>query len=175
MMFCVIEFITTSAGFHANTHEAQNPPLLASFVQTTTLELVPVYDRMGIPTEKTFFLVRHGESMWNQAQTDRDLVGMMSQKDHPLNETGVAQAEALRDRLISAYEGDVRVLSDAEQEFLDADSVMSSPLCRAVQTAVIACSPLLKRLRRRLTLVSPRTESTHFPSLWHSHYLFLAT
>ena len=40
----------------------------------------------------------HGESVWNKAQARRTLA-MLSDVDHPLNQAGRAQAEALRDAI----------------------------------------------------------------------------
>ena len=44
------------------------------------------------PPRKTVYLVRHGESVWNAAQANKDVVAMLSAVDHPLNETGRSQA-----------------------------------------------------------------------------------
>ena len=59
--------------------------------------------RLGLAKEelkqKTVFVVRHGQSTWNKAQADRDVVAMFSDTDHPLNDVGVYQAEALQVRL----------------------------------------------------------------------------
>jgi bisphosphoglycerate-dependent phosphoglycerate mutase len=38
--------------------------------------------------EKLLFVVRHGESKWNKAQSDKDIYTMLSSTDHPLNEKG---------------------------------------------------------------------------------------
>ena len=54
------------------------------------------------PPRKTIYIVRHGESVWNKAQSDKDVVAMLSDVDHPLNEMGRAQAEDLRGALAAA-------------------------------------------------------------------------
>ena len=36
------------------------------------------------PMKKTIFLVRHGESLWNEAQERKNLTGMVKQYDHEL-------------------------------------------------------------------------------------------
>lgn len=46
------------------------------------------------PKFKTFFLIRHGESKWNEAQAAMNLKGMAN-KDHALTDTGMSQAERL--------------------------------------------------------------------------------
>jgi hypothetical protein len=43
----------------------------------------------------TLILVRHGESEWNRAQKENDLLRMARTCDHPLNATGIRQALAL--------------------------------------------------------------------------------
>merc|ERR1711871_1158165 len=44
------------------------------------------------PVEKTFFLIRHGESKWNEAQGKGNVVGMIMHHDPPLNVEGIEQA-----------------------------------------------------------------------------------
>jgi broad specificity phosphatase PhoE len=44
----------------------------------------------------TVFLVRHGESVWNEAQGHHNFVKMFKQVDHELNQEGLQQAEGLR-------------------------------------------------------------------------------
>lgn len=51
---------------------------------------------MEMWTKKTIYLIRHGESVWNKAQKDKDAVAMLSAKDHPLNKAGKEQAEGLQ-------------------------------------------------------------------------------
>eukprot|EP01038_Epipyxis_sp_PR26KG_P004938 gene4938-6910_t len=46
------------------------------------------------PRQKTFFLIRHGESKWNQAQSKIDIGGMLD-RDHALTEEGCQQAIVL--------------------------------------------------------------------------------
>jgi len=48
--------------------------------------------------------VRHGESQWNEAQAKKDVRGLLSQVDHPLNEVGFQQARALQGALRAALE-----------------------------------------------------------------------
>ena len=40
--------------------------------------------RSGAP--KVIYVVRHGESVWNKAQADKQFYTMLSATDHPLNE-----------------------------------------------------------------------------------------
>ncbi len=50
------------------------------------------------PRRKTFFLIRHGQSKWNEAQSKINIGGMLLDSDHALTELGVEQAEALNHR-----------------------------------------------------------------------------
>lgn len=85
--------------------------------------------------KKTIYVVRHGESVWNKAQADKDVGAMMSDVDHPLNEKGREQAEGL---LNSIKAGGAHA-----EELLAVPAVMCSPLTRAVQTCLIGLEPLL--------------------------------
>lgn len=49
------------------------------------------------PHTKTFFLIRHGESKWNLAQSKINIAGMMD-RDHSLTEEGIKQAEELNQK-----------------------------------------------------------------------------
>lgn len=67
--------------------------------------------------EQTFYYVRHGETDYNKADRMQGLL------DIPLNETGIAQAEAAK----HLFEG------------VEIGSVVCSPLIRAKRTAEIIC------------------------------------
>ena len=43
--------------------------------------------------------MRHGESAWNLAQSNRDLQGLLENKDAPLSAEGVQQCQALREKI----------------------------------------------------------------------------
>jgi len=109
---------------------------------------------------KTLFFIRHGESEWNSAQHNRQIHRMYSQIDHPLNEEGVAQAldlnkswKALQikhpaEAAVAATDCDQqRVDSKDLDDFLAAQIVYASPLCRATQTAILTLlgHPCLER------------------------------
>lgn len=49
------------------------------------------------PKRKTFFLIRHGESKWNEAKAKINIGGMLD-RDHPLTELGIRQAADLNQR-----------------------------------------------------------------------------
>ena len=91
--------------------------------------------RSGAP--KVIYVVRHGESVWNKAQADKQFYTMLSATDHPLNETGRQQAESL---CASLKAGGAHA-----DEMLKAERVMCSPLTRAIQTCLIGIEPLLLR------------------------------
>jgi len=72
------------------------------------------------PPGKTLFLVRHGESVWNKAQSELNLVALASAVDHPLNGTGRAQAEALQKKVA---------------KLVDASSLLDRPRPRSLSSS----------------------------------------
>jgi broad specificity phosphatase PhoE len=85
---------------------------------------------------RVLYLVRHGQSIWNEAVSDLALHRMIAQVDHPLNTTGIAQAGQLASHWKAAAAG-VGHVSEYEREFINADTVFSSPMTRAFQTALV--------------------------------------
>lgn len=49
------------------------------------------------PTRKVLFLIRHGESKWNEAQSKINITGLLD-RDHSLTELGIFQARELNHR-----------------------------------------------------------------------------
>ena len=89
------------------------------------------------PLRTVLYLVRHGESAWNEAKREKNVLAMMSY-DHPLTMRGTQQAEALRDRWLSeATDTEQKTLPEV-REFVEAGAIFSSPLTRALQTAAVA-------------------------------------
>eukprot|EP01062_Namystynia_karyoxenos_P077190 TRINITY_DN7721_c0_g1_i2.p1 TRINITY_DN7721_c0_g1~~TRINITY_DN7721_c0_g1_i2.p1 ORF type:complete len:1072 (+),score=319.57 TRINITY_DN7721_c0_g1_i2:220-3216(+) len=134
------------------------------------------------PAVKRVFFVRHGQSVWNKAQAQRNVVTMMSATDHPLNEEGAAQALALQRKVRHAREqmrhrhlgggggrgSPTTQLEDtpeeappAEEFMLRAQVVVSSPLTRAIQTALLSMQPVLRH-RGRLVLCRNLRERRNF-------------
>ena len=114
-----------------------------------TLRLV----KQHTPVKQVFF-VRHGESRWNEAQAKKDVRGLLSQVDHPLNEVGYQQARALQGALRAALDHPEGVdLSSPASEaaalrgMFSATAVWSSPLTRALQTTLVGLAPLLGATR----------------------------
>jgi hypothetical protein len=62
-----------------------------------SITLRRVYTTATAPLYRTFFLIRHGESKWNEAQAKISITGMLD-KDHPLTSDGINQACALNAR-----------------------------------------------------------------------------
>ena len=87
--------------------------------------------------EKEFWLIRHGESKWNEA-TEQHSVGGLMGNDHPLNSTGIDQALNFHN-VWTTKNNTNETMTDAEQGFLKAERVIASPLTRAIQTAVLTC------------------------------------
>lgn len=105
----------------------------------------PGRDNPFISTTSMYFL-RHGESEWNKAQAHFDAIGMLSDVDHPLDETGVKQCQEFNRKWtdeVSRREDGHAAAGEAGREgdledFLSVDAVYASPLCRATQTCLIA-------------------------------------
>ncbi len=103
-------------------------------------------------TKKRVIIIRHGESEWNDAQSKKNLKTMVSRVDHPLTNTGCAQALGLAGKIANAIASEHKSTSDFTksanavppevEDFLKSEVVYVSPLCRAVQTAVLALHPL---------------------------------
>lgn len=96
---------------------------------------------------KRLYLIRHGESKWNQAEkilksgnVVRGLWGMYAKgPDHPLNEVGIEQARRLNQKWKSFAIQDKDHKDDALQRFLNPNNkILSSPLTRALQTCLLA-------------------------------------
>ena len=123
-------------GVHSLT-ESINPALMAPLPPCTVqLRLLP---RSRCPKHKRLYVVRHGESVWNQGQKDLNLVALYSQVDHPLNVLGREQAEGLAQKLAQAASAPA---ADSEATLLrdlcGAKLILCSPLTRALQTCLIA-------------------------------------
>lgn len=103
---------------------------------------------MNWPDKRWIFLLRHGESKWNVAQHDVDIAGMLGDTDHGLSQVGLQQAEALAAKIKATRSPHRPGLDEGSlpadapesvyQQFFAADRLYSSPLTRAVQTALVA-------------------------------------
>ena len=123
-------------GVHSLT-ESISPTLMAPLPPCTVqLRLLP---RSRCPRRKRLYVVRHGESVWNQGQKDLNLVALYSQVDHPLSVLGREQAEGLALKLAQAASAPA---ADSEAALLrdlcGAKLILCSPLTRALQTCLIA-------------------------------------
>jgi broad specificity phosphatase PhoE len=127
------------------------------------------------PERKTFFIIRHGESKWNRAEKEHDVGGLLA-LDHALTAEGVRQAMELAafwqrvchaphdpappdpapppaaGASARAEDEDAERRAGLLRAFLDADAVYSSPLTRAVQTALAALEGHPALARRPVTL-----------------------
>jgi len=101
---------------------------------------------------RVVYIVRHAESIWNAAQHNRQLYTMMSDTDHGLSQEGGLQAIQLSERLLAAIKDPLK--SPDVQEMLQPNAVFVSPMCRAVQTAVMALgAALLQKGLGKFTLL----------------------
>lgn len=82
---------------------------------------------------RRYWYLRHGETDWNRQGLSQ------GRTDIPLNETGLAQAEAAGALLAARATGDLRI-----------DRIVSSPLSRALRTAEIAADRLAQTGERPL-------------------------
>ncbi len=92
----------------------------------------------GFPNEKTFFIIRHGESKWNLAQSKMNLTGMINY-DHSLTLKGIEQAKSVNASWKEAKSSGLKGNSDTKKYvdlFINATQVYASPLTRASQTAL---------------------------------------
>jgi broad specificity phosphatase PhoE len=106
----------------------------------------------AVPTGRVVYLVRHGQSVWNHAQRSRNLHALVSQVDHPLTDAGCRQARALSDELLAALAraaaGDASAPAGGRRTLAalaEVEAVWTSPLCRAVQTALLGLAPVLSQ------------------------------
>eukprot|EP00299_Pterocystis_sp_00344_P011212 c5188_g1_i1.p1 GENE.c5188_g1_i1~~c5188_g1_i1.p1 ORF type:complete len:632 (+),score=159.57 c5188_g1_i1:25-1920(+) len=108
--------------------------------------------------EKLLFVIRHGESKWNRAMMEKDIYALLSSTDHPLNERGVAQAEQLQQTVLREqfYTNSGQLKDPLIEDFINAEVVFSSPLTRAIQTALISTTPILHKLERLVLMPNAR-------------------
>eukprot|EP01126_Amoeba_proteus_P006846 TRINITY_DN1240_c0_g1_i6.p1 TRINITY_DN1240_c0_g1~~TRINITY_DN1240_c0_g1_i6.p1 ORF type:complete len:340 (-),score=57.21 TRINITY_DN1240_c0_g1_i6:114-1133(-) len=135
----------------------QRPNILAILVQLLSLVsltfVLPRFVKVHLGEEiRHIFFIRHGESVWNEAQREGNIKKILS-FDHPLNSTGIQQAQHLNAHWRSHVEGkkvdsteDPKIKEKLEL-FLSADVIFSSPLTRAAQTCAVALNshPTLDR------------------------------
>jgi len=104
-------------------------------------------------SRKRVFFIRHGESRWNKASANKDIVGLVKEVDHSLSEEGKHQCMDLQIKILKMSNEEDRQGAKAddakggrdnkeyqeklEKEFFSVRRVYCSPLTRAVQTAVI--------------------------------------
>ncbi|CAE8614200.1 unnamed protein product [Polarella glacialis] len=130
-----------------------------------------ILDSKALPKgRKVIYFVRHGESQWNKAQSKMNLHEMARTTDHGLSDKGRKQTEALSKQIqeevakVSAGEkGDPALAA-----ILKPDVVFTSPLCRALETAVIGLLPVLGGVgerQRELVFMANAKEKQNFGGL----------
>ena len=142
--------------------------------------LLPLGGLPFVPKRMTVFFVRHGESRWNAAKRGHNVYKMVREHDHPLNEQGYRQALGLqqvlayvmsssRSSTIGSTDGAFSALTPAAQQAVQqmasAGACWASPLTRAVQTAIVALSPVLEQGKRTLELKTNVREKKNFGGL----------
>ena len=88
---------------------------------------------------KEFFVIRHGESIWNESQKGKDVKGMVRQYDHELTAAGIKQAQNFNKKWKELEHDRKRDGQEDLTAFLSASAIFASPLTRATQTALLTC------------------------------------
>ena len=97
------------------------------------------------PKVKWIFLIRHGESLWNVAEREKNVVHLLETVDHSLSADGHLQGLGLSAKVKEKVdnsnhhecEHEHDAPTDVYSRFMAADAVFASPFTRAVQTALV--------------------------------------
>jgi len=132
--------------------------------------------------QKTFFLIRHGESTWNEAKRRFYLHRLLLYRDHALTREGVQQAADLNARWKqndnckitdrgtgSTFDANPVVATDNKdfvkdrheeytQMFMGSNKVYCSPSTRAIETAVVSLEGHAALVNNEITLDSTLRE-----------------
>jgi broad specificity phosphatase PhoE len=122
---------------------------------------------------KDVFIIRHGESKWNEATKTGNVVDLVHQYDHELTLRGIKEAQRLNLCWTELGDADTKACkvmgmdeksAQHVKEFLSAGEIYCSPFTRALQTAFIACEghPVLHR--KGMTLLRNIREVKNFGS-----------
>lgn len=130
-------------------------PASRLYSTTTALSLRWLPSDPPFASRKTIFLIRHGESVWNEAQRRKRAGKMVKTTDHPLNSTGIDQAERFNQQWTSIREQGHGVASTRQRQFFAADRVYCSPLTRAIQTAWVSLAHHFALARRPNLILNP--------------------
>jgi hypothetical protein len=131
-----------------------HPHVTSITIRAQNSGLTEIYLRFATPIlileTPSRYLVRHGESEWNQAKAAGHLYTMAKSYDHPLSALGVQQARQLRSSWAGAGpesadpDGAALPLCELSEEdakharqIQGAQRMYTSPLTRALQTAMI--------------------------------------
>lgn len=107
--------------------------------------------RVNLPANlvRDVFFIRHGESLWNLAQSEKDYNSLLNY-DHPLSPEGIKQAAHLNHSWRNATADSEPLL----KTFLASDLIYSSPLTRAAQTCIVGLKTHPHLARHNITLLS---------------------
>ena len=105
------------------------------------------------PYKIDLYMVRHGESEWNELQEDlfspsiiSSAYGMASQKNHPLTLNGIQDAKNIEEKYKTKFtiDDDKEIKLNKKHshiKFIHADAIFTSPLTRAMQTTAYGLGP----------------------------------
>jgi len=108
--------------------------------------------------KKTVFFVRHGESKWNKAENNKNLSQMLH-FDHGLDENGIQAARELNQtwkKQLTSPDNDI--MRDLMKRFIEAGTIYSSPLTRALSTALLVLQDHPSLASQELHLLSNARE-----------------
>lgn len=112
--------------------------------------------------EKEIFIIRHGQSKWNEGQSKGNVKELVGQVDHELTKLGIEQAQNFNSRWKEAKKNGGG--EEDIEHFLSCQKIFSSPLTRAAQTALLTCEDHPMILQDGLTLLRNLREVKNFGS-----------
>ena len=111
---------------------------------------------------KEVFVIRHGESKWNEGQSKKNVKELMRQYDHELTKKGIEQAADFNRRW-KAVQANTPEDEDLKL-FLSAQKIYASPLTRASETALVTCHDHPCLASQGMTLLRNLREVKNFGS-----------
>eukprot|EP01084_Bolivina_argentea_P280186 479141_1 len=110
--------------------------------ENNTILFISIWKYNKLQLTKRIFFIRHGESVWNEAQSNDNIIKMFDECDHPLSTNGIKQAINLNNKWKSCINNKEKLntfdMNEKDlNQFLNAGIILSSPLTRAAQTTLL--------------------------------------
>lgn len=116
--------------------------------ESTSVHVYPLGTELSIlskyKTTKTIYYIRHAEGTHNVQQNYRDIANL----DARLTDKGKLQCEELANRIRSSEDEILRQLKDS------VNLIITSPLTRCMQTALLALSPVLEARQEKVKVIA---------------------